>query len=258
MERIQNNASSGIPGNALHTWGMLFAALGIVGKSILQNRLLMVGQVSPQTLLLAMQESGSTMFIATLALVLQALETCAVPIFAFLLVEGYRHTSGFQKYILRVLGAAVVSEVPYNLAMSGRLLDFSTRNPVFGLVLGLILLYLYDRFGEKGAKNMLLKALITVAALVWPMMLNIAYGSCTVLIVAVLWAFRGKPNFRSVAGASASMLCCLYSMFFLASPMGFLAVHFYNGEKGAENRAVNYLAYPLILLAAGIAGLLLA
>ena len=105
MERIQNNASFGITGNALHTWGMLFAALGIVGKSILQNRLLMVGQVSPQTLLLAMQESGSTMFIATLALVLQALETCAVPIFAFLLVEGYRHTSGFQKYILRVLAA---------------------------------------------------------------------------------------------------------------------------------------------------------
>lgn len=56
MERIQNNASFGITGNALHTWGMLFAALGIVGKSILQNRLLMVGQVSPQTLLLAMQE----------------------------------------------------------------------------------------------------------------------------------------------------------------------------------------------------------
>lgn len=258
MERIQTTASAGIRGNALHTWGMLFAALGIVGQSILQNRLLMVDQVSPQALLQAMQESGNTMLIATLALVLQALETCAVPIFAFLLVEGYQHTSSFRNYILRVLATAVVSEVPYNLAMSGRLLDFSTRNPVFGLVLGLILLYLYDRFREKGAKNALLRLLITAAALVWPMMLNIEYGSCTVLIVAVLWALRGKPNLRSVAGASASMLCCLYSMFFLAAPMGFLAVHFYNGEKGEENRLVNYLAYPLILLTAGIAGLFLA
>ena len=40
----------------------------------------------------------------------------------------------------------------------------------------------------------------------------------------------------------------------MAAPMGFLAIHFYNGEKGEENRLVNYLAYPVILLAVGLAG----
>ena len=63
---------------------------------------------------------------------------------------------------------------------------------------------------------------------------------------------------RSMAGAAASILCCLFSMFFLAAPMGFLAIHFYNGEKGADNRWVNYLAYPVLLLMIGMAGAILA
>ncbi|MGM9549734.1 MAG: TraX family protein [Faecousia sp.] len=256
MERIPTTKPSGIRTNALHAWGMLFTAFGIVGQSILQNRLLGIGQISAQALLEAMQESDGTMLIATLALVLHALETCAVPIFAFLLVEGYQHTSSFRKYILRVLGVAVVSEVPYNLAMGGRLLDFSSRNPVFGLVLGLIVLYLYDRYGEKTAKYTIGKVVITIAALLWPLMLGIEYGSCVVLTVAVLWAFRKKPLMRNFAGATVSIVCSLYSPFFLAAPMGFLAVHLYNGEKGAENRLANYLAYPLLLLVIGLAGIL--
>ena len=35
--------------------------------------------------------------------------------------------------------------------------------------------------------------------------------------------------------------------------MGFLAIHFYNGEKGESSRLVNYLFYPVTLLAIGLA-----
>jgi hypothetical protein len=34
--------------------------------------------------------------------------------------------------------------------------------------------------------------------------------------------------------------------------MGFLAIHFYNGEKGNTGRLVNYLFYPVTLLAIGL------
>ena len=85
MERIQDRKPSGLNSNALRAWGMAFLALGVVGRCILQNRLLCLGQVSPMELVEAMQNSGAVMVLATAALVLQAVETCAVPIFAFLL-----------------------------------------------------------------------------------------------------------------------------------------------------------------------------
>ena len=257
MERIRDTRNVGITSAGLRTWGMLFLTVGIVGKSILQNRLLRLGAVTPQQLLEAMQGSNAVMLYATLALVMQALETCAVPIFAFLLAEGAQHTSNFRNYCFRVAGLALASEIPYNLAMSGKLVDLSSRNPVFGLVICLMILFFYRRFPEKKAGQILLRGLVTVAALVWCSMLSIQYGSCLVVIFTVLWAFRSKPMLRSVAGASAAMLCCLSSMFFMASPMGFLAVHFYNGEKGTDNRTVSYLAYPVLLLAVWAVGVLM-
>ena len=257
MERIRDTKPGGISGAGLRTWGMLFLTAGIVGKCILQNRLLHLEIVTPQQLLEAMRGSDTVMLYATLALVMQALETCAVPIFAFLLAEGAQHTAHFGNYFLRVAGVAVLSEIPYNLAVSGRLLDFSARNPAFGLVVCLAMLYFYRRFPGKKQPNLLVRGLVTVAAVLWCSMLSIQYGGCLVVIFTVLWAFRSKPMLRSVAGASAAMLCCLSSMFFMASPMGFLAVHFYNGEKGADNRIVNYLAYPVLLLIIGAASVLL-
>lgn len=252
MDRISPPRPSGIPSGTLRTFGILFAACGIVGQSILQNKLLGIGSVSAQALLEAMQRSGATMAIATAALIAKAIETCAVPVFAFLLVEGFQHTGSLRGYFLRILGVAALSELPYNFAISGKLLDPSAQNPVFGLVLGLALLYWYRKYGDRSVGQALGRAAITLAALLWPVMLHIQYGSATVLTVAILWAMRKKPNFRSMVGAAGIILCSLFSPFFLAAPMSFLAIHFYNGEKGAGSRWVNYLAYPALLLAADL------
>ena len=84
-------------------------------------------------------------------------------------------------------------------------------------------------------------------------------GNCftLLLILAVLWALREKPMLRSMAGAMAALVCSVGSLFYMASPMGFLAVHFYNGEKGTDNRTVSYLAYPVLLLAVWAVGVLM-
>lgn len=255
METIQTRRKHGIHSGALRAWGMLFAAAGIVGRSILQLRLLGLNHTTSEQLLELMGNSD-TMLMVTVALVLQAVETCAVPIFTFLMVEGFQHTSNFKNYLLRVLGIAVLSEIPYNLAMSGKLVDLSSRNPVFGIVLGLIVLYFYRMYGEKSGKNTCIKLGITLAALVWVSMLDITYGGCVVLIAAVLWAFRAKTMLRNVAGASMTILCGVSSVFFMMAPMSFLIIHNYNGEEGNTSQRVNYLAYPVILLAVVLAGAL--
>lgn len=259
MERLarQERERSGITRQALRLWGLLFMMAGILGRSILQFRLLNMGSVSSQELLEAMMASEQVMVYATLALIMQAVEACAIPIFALLLVEGVQHTKNLGKYFLRVLGVAAVSELPYNLAMSGSVWDASSRNPAFGLVLALVMLMLYQRFGEKNMMNRAMKVLITLAAIVWPLMLNVQDGACFVIMVAVLWLSRNMKQYRTFVGCAAGALCSLLSVYYLAIPMAFLAVHFYRGDKGEENRWINYLAYPVLLIAAAVAGMLL-
>lgn len=253
MERLTaNRRPAGITVNALRTWGMVFLMAGIAGRGILQTHILGFGEMNTQQMLEAMQSSAKIMNYVTVSLVMQALEVCAAPIYAALLVEGVKHTSDYTAYFLRVLGTAFLSEIPYNLAIGGKLFELSSRNPVFSIVLCMVLLFFYRRYGAPGFRNGMIKVLVTVAALVWAKMLGIAFGGSMVVLVCVLWAFRGKPLLRNFAGASAAIICSLFSPFFLASPMSFLAIHMCNWEKGEENRMVNYLAYPAILLIVGV------
>lgn len=254
MGRIYNQRITGFHTGVLRAWGLLFLAAGATGVCILQNGMLGMNRLSGQQLLEIMETSDTAMTAATVSLILQALETCAVPIFAFLMVEGFRHTRNFKNYLLRVLALAVVTELPYNLTIGGQWLDQSTRNPVFGVALGLIILYFYRMYPEKKVKNTIMKGIVTLAAVVWAFMLSIAYGQTLILIGATVWAFREKPLLRDIAGASVTLLCSLSSLFFVAAPMSFLILHGYNGEKGGTSPWINYLAYPGILLAVGLAG----
>ena len=120
MERLGNTRPSGLHSGNLRAWGMLFAIAGIVSRSLLQNQMLGVGLKSMEELMALMQSSDTAMAIATVALILQAVETVAVPIFVFLLAEGFKHTSDWRKYMLRVVGLAFATEIPYDLAMLDR------------------------------------------------------------------------------------------------------------------------------------------
>lgn len=256
MERLKTNQDKGLTAAGVRKFALVFLVLGIVGRSVLQNRFLGMSDGSAQ-LLDTLMNMPDGMLIATLALIIQLVETCAVPLFCFLLVEGVVHTSDFMKYLTRLAILAVAAEIPYNLAYSGKLLDIGSRNPAFGLVLSMVMIYFYQRYADKSAKNIFIKVLVTLAAFVWTAMLGIEHGNCCVLIVAVLWAFRAKPIYRNIAGCSATVVCTVFSMFYLAAPMSFLIIHFYNGEKGESSRKLDYLAYPVALAVIGIASMLL-
>lgn len=257
MERLNNRKKRGINGNALRTWGLLFAAAGIIGRGVIQTHMLGIGQISAQQLLDVISASDQAMLLTTCSLVLQAVETCAVPIFALLLTEGMQHTKDAKAYFLRIAGLALLCELPYNLAVGGKLLDFSSRNPVFSLVLGMIMLFFFQRYAGTKLPNVLIKIAVTAAAIVWCEMLGVEFGSAMVLVSAVLWAFRRNTLYRNFAGAAAAIVCTVFSPFFLAAPMGFMAVHLYDGEPSTNSRKVNYLSYPAILVIAAAVGMIL-
>ena len=257
MDQIGRKKRRTINGNALRTWALLFLTAGVIGRGLIQNHILGVGQMTAQQLLDVMGSSQQAMRLVTCSLVLQALETCAVPLYAVMLVEGVQHTSSFSAYFKRILTLALLCEIPYNLAMSCRFLALDNRNPVFALVMCLIMLYMFSRFPEGMKFSGLMRTVVSVAAILWCEMLKIEFGSATILITAVMWAFRKNTLYRNFAGAAAAIVCTVMSMYFLAAPMAFMIIHGYDGEKSTNSRKVNYLAYPVVLMAAVVASFVL-
>ena len=71
MERLGNTRPTGMNTNGLRTWGMLFILAGIISRSILQNELLGMLNISGAGLLDVMQNVEGAMTMAAVALVLQ-------------------------------------------------------------------------------------------------------------------------------------------------------------------------------------------
>lgn len=64
----------------LWAWGMVFLTLGVFGQGILQGRILGLAGASSEEMLEIMNASGSAVALTGVSLALQALETCAAPI----------------------------------------------------------------------------------------------------------------------------------------------------------------------------------
>lgn len=237
-------------------WGILFLAAGMVGQGIVQNRLLDLEGLTSQEITMALEADPQVLKYMTITLLLQGLEAMAAPIFAMLLVEGFENTSGLKAYILRVLGLAVVSEIPFNLMSSGKLFDLSSRNPVFALVFCLVMMMFYEYYADGTAKSVLIRVMFTLGAAGWIAILRVQHGLPLLIMVAVLYFFRESRKKQVIFGIIAGLLCAFLSGPYIASPVAMLALLLYNGERGrAENKWANYLAYPVVTLAVGIAAL---
>ena len=244
--------SGGVSRSAIRLWAYICLGLGTFGLSVVQNGLLKLPTMDGAALLAAMEAQSSVMVYATVALVMQAIGCCAVPLFAFLLAEGMERTGHFGKYFLRVLAVAAACELPDNLAATGKWVDMSSRNPTFGLVLAMAAVWFMKRYGQKNFGHIAVRVFVAVAAVIWALMLGISEGAPLVVMTLVLWGLRKKKMLYMLFGCLAALACCVFSPFYLLSPMVFILLHFYKGEKGEENVWLNYAAYPAILLAVGL------
>lgn len=262
-ERIVPHRVSGNSSQTLRHWGLLFIAAGIVGRSIIQNRMLDMMNLTADEVLAVMDGSNMGFALATSAILLQVVTCCAIPLFAFLLVEGAKRTASFPKYLLRIAALALVTEIPYDLAMYDKVFYWDNQNPVFGLLLGLVMIYFFKTYGGKRLKTFFVALLVIVVSICWSDMLRIDDGLVQILIIPILWFTRGNRRMQLYIGAIAMCfsvvlptgdLGSIGSLKYLAAPLSFLFVFRYNEEPGEGNRLINYAAYPVMLFGIWLLG----
>ncbi|MCM1186504.1 MAG: conjugal transfer protein TraX [Lachnoclostridium sp.] len=174
----------------------------------------------------------------------------AFPIFCFLLVEGFQKTRSIPKYALRLGLFALISEIPFDLAFNGSLLEFSSQNVYFTLFMGLITMAAWEFISQKKwisnmvADNYVKAFLVAVSGMSGAYLaelLHTDYGALGVMSILVLYLFR---KYRILQAAAGAVSFCWE----LPAPLAFFPVLCYNGERGIRMKYVFYLFYPLHLL----------
>ena len=92
---------------------------------------------------MAVDHTGALLFPE--AMWMRGIGRLAFPIFAFLLTEGFFHTADLYRYLARLGVFALLSEIPYDLALSGTWWNPQRQNVFFTLFISLLLLLALER-----------------------------------------------------------------------------------------------------------------
>ena len=140
-----------------------------------------------------------------LYLIMSGIGRFAFPIFAFLLVEGFTHTRSVAKYARNLAIFAIISELPFNLALDGKLLFPEHQNVFMTLFLGLLCIWMIDIFAvnrkwqEKFAPLSYLASVLLGAGL--------GYFFTRTSIIVIVWQFINVPNYcYCIVGAVITLI----------------------------------------------------
>lgn len=193
---------------------------------------------------------------------LRAVGRLAFPIFAFQIGEGYRHTSDLKRYMRRLLLFALISEIPFNLLISGSIGDTYHQNVLFTLLFGLIAISGIEKGkGCQGAmKSWLNSVAVPLLCIMAAGMLNTDYNWLGVVMVLGFYLFRNNKLLQLIMMVYLNQFCIqggtftlfgITLQFQLFAVLALLLIWNYNGQKG-RGWNMGYWFYPghMLLLAA--------
>jgi len=198
----------------------------------------------------------------------------AFPIFAFLLVEGYYHTRDLKKYAIRLLIFALLSEIPFNLAIGGSLLYPIHQNVLWSLLISLALIHWNEKVKEK--KKIWMRFAVGIASVILGCIAGLVtfadYYHAGILTALVFYFFRQRKWWCLVG-----QLFCLwyinmemlggqeYVFRFLEKTWSFpwqgfallalIPIWLYRGKQGYHSKILQYTYYafyPMHLLILGV------
>lgn len=179
----------------------------------------------------------------------------AFPIYCFMLVEGCHHTRNAKKYMLRLGIGMLLAEIPFDLALNGKLVDWSSNSVMVTLLLGCMML-----LAMKRTDALFWKLGLTVPFYLLAELLKTDYAGHGILIIAMLALTRGLPQeklLRTVAMIPLLWFGGTMSIGSVRVPIeifGLIALapmFLYDRRKLTRNKWVQwgfYLFYPVHLL----------
>ncbi|MCM1112606.1 MAG: conjugal transfer protein TraX [Muribaculum sp.] len=206
------------------------------------------------TVLVRMLRAGAGQEVYLLYNAMRQIGRIAFPIYCFLLVEGAERTRSRWKYAARLGAFALLSEIPFDLAFSSKVLELGYQNVFFTLFIGLVAVTALDglerrqRGREATALSALLgtvlKAGIIGAAMGLAAWLRTDYDWRGVACILVMYLARRNLALELMLGYAA-FVALLGEIVALPA---FLALACYRGRKGVSSKFFFYGFYPVHLL----------
>ncbi len=218
--------------------------------------------------------------------ILRIIGRFAFPLFCFMLLEGYFNTRSVSKYSLRLLLFALISELPFDMALyyynwDNGMKDASlwahiwnlrvANNVYFTLFIGLLMIWGLDAtrsiFETKEDSDktgfwwyllrLLIQFVIFMVALVAAESINCDYGGIGIILIFILFVMRDKKVAGYAIGTLVFALIFLVLFHSLTEFTCLLSIPLiaaYNGERGKQHKYFFYAFYPIhLLVLAGIA-----
>lgn len=174
------------------------------------------------------------------------------PLFAFLVVEGYIHTSNLNKYCKRLLIFALISQIPFMLFRS-LVGEYLMLNIMFTMLLGIASIMAYDKI-----ENKILSLVICLILIILGSVVNVDYGWFGVAVILILYIFRENNIQKSIA-YTLLVLLYFYTLglnfnniivlkLIMACLIPIIPICLYNGKQGKKIKYFFYWFYPIHML----------
>ena len=184
------------------------------------------------------------------------------PIFAFLIVEGYFHTRSLKKYVLRLLFFAILSEIPFNLMISGRVFSPLHQNVLWTFLFSIGLIY-WNENARKGG-NPVIRMLVAISSILVAYIVGLLtfvdYYHAGILTVLAFYFFREKKWWSCLAlvlslwwinaellGGLVYEITIFGRTFFLHrqafAVLSLIPILLYRGKRGYHSKAFQYACY---------------
>ncbi len=171
----------------------------------------------------------------------------AFPLYCFLLVEGFCYTRNWKRYAGRLFAFAVISELPFNLAVNGSWFTTEYTNVLFTMVIGIFVLQGLKWCRENKKSGLAL--LVLIAGAVVAEICNVDYGYFGIFAIAIFYIFKETPV---PALIGATLILCVQSDTEIAALFGAIPLLLYNKERGKQSKYFFYWFYPVHLLVLGV------
>ena len=195
------------------------------------------------------------------------------PIYAFMIVEGYFHTSNLKKYVNRLFLFAILSEIPFNLVMGSSLFYPLHQNVLWSFLISVGLIHWNEKAKEKQMWKRILVGISSVCVgYLVGIITFVDYYHAGILMVLVFYFFKSKKwwcylgqlvclwyiNVEMLGGFSYEVNILGQTHFIARQGFALLAlipIWLYRGKQGYHNKVLQYsyyAFYPLHLLILGI------